>query len=99
MKSVVSNKLHELACHFGSPRICWHQQIPTVLRPFAVASPRHPQQPHSLDGYMSDGDVAFFNANGTPKTIGATASSAMGANSNAANCIEVSDLGAFGSQK
>ena len=39
--------------------------------------------------------VAFFNANGTPKTIGATASSAMGANSNAANCIEVSLLNAF----
>ena len=42
-----------------------------------------------LDGYMSDGDVAFFNANGTPKTIGATGTSASGANSNAANCIEV----------
>ena len=38
---------------------------------------------------MSDGDVAFFNANGTPKTIGATGSSASGANSNATNCIEV----------
>lgn len=79
--------------------MCWHQQIPTVLYPFSVASPRHPQQPHSLDGYMSDGDVAFFNANGTPKTIGATASSAMGANSNAANCIEVRFDNAFGSQK
>ena len=98
MKSVVSNKLHELACHFGSPRICWHQQIPTVLHPLSVA-PRHPQQPHSLDGYMSDGDVAFFNANGTPKTIGATASSAMGANSNAANCIEVRFVNAFRNQK
>ena len=39
---------------------------------------------------MSDGDVAFFNANGTPKTIGATGSSALGVTSNAANCIEVS---------
>ena len=38
---------------------------------------------------MSDGDVAFFNANGTPKTIGATGTPAPGANSHAANCIEV----------
>ena len=50
------------------------------------------QPPHSLDGYMSDGDVAFFNANGTPKTIGATSSSASGANPNAANFIEASFL-------
>ena len=57
---------------------------------FPVASSRQQQQPHSLDGYMSDGDVAFFNANGTPKTIGATGSSALGVTSNAANCIEVS---------
>ena len=87
---------HVILAHFifvgtNSPPIDSH--------PFAVASPRHPQQPHSLDGYMSDGDVAFFNANGTPKTIGATASSAMGANSNAANCIEVCFDNAFGSQK
>ena len=42
-----------------------------------------------LDGYMSDGDVAFFNANGTPKTIGATASAAT-AGTASANCMEAS---------
>ena len=50
------------------------------------------QPPHSVDGYMSDGDVAFFNANGTPKTIGATGPSTSGANPNAANFIEASFL-------
>ena len=44
-----------------------------------------------LDGYMSDGDVAFFNANGTPKTIGATASAAA-AGAASANCMEASAL-------